>query len=397
MKRINTALVFLLCFPSLTTTAFAAVRRDVTTCTSPGADPTGITDSASAIQACLDGTGSEAAAIYFPPGTYKIGSTLTVGANYTTLYSDSWATARLQFAGCGDLVRYQKAGGGISFNGGIRGLWLSGDGHCSQTAVHLVDTSWMVIEDSPIYPFNDSLEGSVGIKTEGREGFNLRNVQIQANMPMVLGQNPNNPYLDVDHFHFENVYSIVKGTVSQHWHITLENGVVVTSMTVDGQNPFVGGCGVLKWITTTPAPPSVSSHLRLANIRHEQMSSGCDKQIDIEQNSSRPLYQLIIDNVRLEGPYPTSANAIYTNYVNGISVRDTSYPNNAAPNPNNANFINANNALWIELNNNYVTPYGGKVKTSPIGAWKAGPYRGKDCCDPPGTRTLDSGVWGAVP
>lgn len=117
---------------------------------------------------------------------------------------------------------------------------------------------------------------------------------------------------------------------------------------------MAGGCGILQWVTTS-APTSISYHLKLENIRHEQMTSGCDREIDIEQPAGFHLQSLRIGNVRLEGPYPTSGNAIYTNHVGSLTVKDTSYSNNGSSS-NHANFINPNNALYIKLENNYITP-----------------------------------------
>ena len=372
--------------------SIAFSKVDVTNCTVGahklgGAIASDIKDDTAAIQACLDAAGSEAA-VYFPPGNYVISSTLIVTNNNVTLYSDTRSSAQLSFQGCGDLIRFARGTQQIS-NNGIKGLWLHGDGHCVQTGVHYRDQSWGSLEDVQIDGFVNGIAGSsIGLQVDGREGFNARNLRIIANLPIVIGRNPNHPYLDADHVHLENIYSTVEGP---NWHVTLRDGVTVTNMTLDGANPLAGGCGILKWVTTTP-PPSVSVHLVLAGIRHEQQYPGCDRQIDIELPASRPLQEFKVDNSRLEGPYTAGHNAIYLRSVDSISIVDTSYPNPASATTN-ANFINASGARAIYLANNYLTPFGGKIVTaSPVLQWTSGPFGGKDCCDPPGVRTLDSGT-----
>ena len=130
----------------------------------------------------------------------------------------------------------------------------------------------------------------------------------------------------------------------------------------------------------------------LAGIRHEQQYPGCDRQIDIELPATRPLQEFKVENSRFEGPYIPGHKAIYLRSVDSISVVDTSYPNQASVTAK-ANFINAAGARTIYLANNYITPLGGKIITaSPVLQWRSGPFGGKDCCDPPGVRTFDSGI-----
>src|SRR5262245_38080829 len=102
--RVLGLLISLVVFPALTTTVDAGTRQDVTAC---GADPTGAADSAPAIQNCINFAGRDGV-VYFPAGQYKIGSTVTVSNHGVTLYSDSPSAAKLNFSGCGDLLKFSK-------------------------------------------------------------------------------------------------------------------------------------------------------------------------------------------------------------------------------------------------------------------------------------------------
>jgi hypothetical protein len=70
-----------------------------------GADPTGVVDSSNEIQAAL--TASDG--VYFPPGTYKITSTLNIKRG-NRLYGDDFAVTTLQFWDCDGL----KSAAGIN-------------------------------------------------------------------------------------------------------------------------------------------------------------------------------------------------------------------------------------------------------------------------------------------
>jgi hypothetical protein len=83
-----------------------------------GADPTGVSDSTSAIQACLD-TGGANASIYFPVGTYLLSATLT-GAAGQHLYGDGVnQTVLRRFTDYGDTLYFANIG-----SGSIRKMWF---------------------------------------------------------------------------------------------------------------------------------------------------------------------------------------------------------------------------------------------------------------------------------
>jgi len=373
--------------------AFAFGKKDVTKCNalSPNAIPNDDVDDSAAIQTCLNNAGSEVA-IYFPPGVYTFNSGITVGQNNVTLYSDGVATAQLRYVGCnGDLIRFDH-GTQTSFRGKIRNLSLVGNDLCTQTAIHGRDTSWLSIEDVQIQDFTDpGSENSVGVQNDGREGFNIRNTLIIANNPIVMGKNPNYNTIDVDHVHIENVYSIIPNGGTR-WHVTLNDNVFVSNMMIDGANPFVGGCGILKWVVTNPNPAQgISSHLKISGVRTEQQAATCaeKKNIFISLPVNRNLQQLIIENNLLGGPsngFPTGHTAIDLTNVDSITVSDTTYFNAS----NRSKLINATGAKYIRLENNYFY-LTSQIVAAPL-VWIEGPWGGKDCCNPPGTRSPDSGI-----
>jgi hypothetical protein len=351
-----------------------------------GADPSGVKDSAPGLNACM--AERSQAALYFPPGDFRLNSTVTISGHNVTLYSDSRATATLWAYGCGDTLRFSNGMQEI-FNDSIRNLQIYGKGKCAQTAVHVVDGSWFEIDNVQILGFDDAKELSVGVRTEGREGFRLTNTNIQANLPVSMGVNPNHAYLAADHTHIADLYSIVTGAKARNYHILLDSGVVVTNMTVDGQNAFARGCGILNWISTTPSV-SVSYMLKISNLRFEQQSSDCGAQVDIEQPLGRPLQELLIENVA----FNPSPNALRLANVDSTTI---AYSRNSSPIA--GHLLDATNLLFLELRNNTVTPVNDKIFVDGhdlevgYGHWVIGPARGKHCCQPDNVRSLDSGTW----
>jgi hypothetical protein len=351
-----------------------------------GADPAGVRDSSPGLNACI--AGRSQAALYFPPGDYRLNSTVAISGHNVTLYSDARATATLRAYGCGDAFRFSSGTQEI-FNDSIRNLQIYGTGSCPQTAVHVVDGSWFEIDNAQILGFDDARELSVGVRTEGREGFHLTNSNIQANLPVSMGANPNHPYIAADHVHIADLYSIVTGAKAQNYHISLDSGVVITNMTIDGQNPFARGCGILKWIKKA-APVSVSYMLKISNLRFEQQSAGCGAQVDIEQPLDWPLQELLIDNVA----FNPSPNAVRLVNVDSVTIAHSRNPSPVA-----GHLLDATNLLFLELRNNTVTPLSDKIFVDGrdleggYGHWVLGPARGKHCCEPDGVRSMDSGTW----
>jgi hypothetical protein len=96
-----------------------------------GADTTGVNDSTEAIQAALDAVPANGGQVYFPPGTYKVTSTLTATWN-TILQGNGWGTQIISHV-TGDTIVMSNpttASGNYSTqevqSGGLRDLMIDG-------------------------------------------------------------------------------------------------------------------------------------------------------------------------------------------------------------------------------------------------------------------------------
>jgi hypothetical protein len=133
---------------SLTKVTYSMIQGAVTNVLDYGADPTGVADSTSAIQSAIDDT--RLGTVYFPPGTYKVTDTITIGTDGTTtavnlvgsqpdgpMASFIWASI-IDASTLGAVPLFEV--GGLALNcdaTAIVGLKLQGPGQNGATAVKL--------------------------------------------------------------------------------------------------------------------------------------------------------------------------------------------------------------------------------------------------------------------
>jgi hypothetical protein len=132
-----------------------------------GADPTGASDSTSAIQRALSAAiGAGGGVVYLPVGKYKTTSTITGNVSNTPvliLGDLAWGT-RIDFAGSGDCLRLYDSsdyGARTSHGSGISGLTIDGSGAGARSAgLHAGDILQFGCD---ITVQNFSASGSIGI------------------------------------------------------------------------------------------------------------------------------------------------------------------------------------------------------------------------------------------
>lgn len=115
---------------SLTKVSYSMISGAVANVLDYGADPTGTSDSTSAIQAAIDVNG----AVFLPTGTYKTASTLTL-ANKTQLYGEGSSTV-INYTGSGDAIYSTSNGLGNNYKTISQLKIIAAN---SNTAIHIVD------------------------------------------------------------------------------------------------------------------------------------------------------------------------------------------------------------------------------------------------------------------
>lgn len=138
---------------SLTKTSYSMIKGAPLNVLDFGADPTGVADSTTAIQACLNAGGANAA-IRFPRGTYLVSATLNGFAGQHLMGDGVNQTVIQRYGNYGDTLRFTNIG-----SGSVRGMWFV---HSSSPAVgfttlankattgahlHILNGQGVIIED----------------------------------------------------------------------------------------------------------------------------------------------------------------------------------------------------------------------------------------------------------
>lgn len=308
---------------SLTKATFSMIKGAPCNVIDFGADPTGLADSTSAIQAAID-TGKDS--IYIPEGTYKVTSTITVSGSYVHVYGAGKGATTILFAPTANGICFKFSDGATMMTGGsIKGLrFYSNDSTYAKTALNIIDVDDFSIEDIIISGsvnvggtnFWTGGTASTGIKIQGRDQTTVRKLDIAADLPINIADNPNNS-IDIDHFHFSDCYLLANANPI----IKVESGVNLTNVTFDGYQAWNLGTDGFSWIDTTST--SNSYNLSFHNVRGEQGSSTSAYLFNIQQNSN--LQNLSFDNIYLAN----DRNGFYLRNVQSLQLSNVFFDGSA--------------------------------------------------------------------
>lgn len=288
--------------------AFNQINGNVVSVLDYGADPTGVADSTAAIQAAIDSLGTSAGTVYFPSGVFKVTSTIRVKYDRQHLVGSGMYSTEIRFAPtandvCFHFEKYSGAPSSVLVQGSIKDLSIySTDSTYEKTAIDLIDTGGYEVANIVVGGsvavgstglWSNGVNGaSIGIKTNGREAGVFNYLYIAADIPINLADNPNST-LDVDHFHFSNLYLLGGDGVSlTNPLFKIESGVNIQNLTLDGFQAWVGGGAGFSYVDTTTTQSS--QQITIKNVRHETGLNPALHMIRIEHNTA--VNQLVIDN-----------------------------------------------------------------------------------------------------
>ncbi len=242
-----------------------------------GAVGDGSTDDAPAINRAFSVSSNGYMNIYAPGSTYLVSSTLTIDSNRLNFVGDGIDITIIQFAPvANDVCLHVGNGASIIGGGRIKDMsFYSADTTYTKTAIQLSDIQTYEISNIRIYGAEDApttnLWGggdSIGLQTMGRDNHSLNNLEIQANIPIKISDNPNST-IDIDHYDFHNLYLIGDDTNPL---ITVDDGVNLTSVTFGGKQAWVLGAHGFYWNDTTSSQASIG--LYFYNVRLENGQTG---------------------------------------------------------------------------------------------------------------------------
>jgi len=260
-----------------------------------------------------------------PPGNYVIRDTIVVSHDLVNLVGAGRSSTLLIFAPAmpGAAIRFSKpatCNGGAApcgdiVRGSLKGLSLyTHDATVAKIGIDLVAVSEMVVEDVTIG--GDGSAGawsgggnSIGLRVRGHDVSSFSKLTISADTSISIETNPlvyaNGTFpIDIDHFHFSDLYLIGNG----HPCIDIGDNVVLTQVTFDGREAWVRGTYGLRWVNTRAQ--LASNGLYISNLRTEQGTEPNAYSISIASSLAQ------IQNVMVTGLYADPGR-------NGIYLRGT--------------------------------------------------------------------------
>lgn len=324
---------------SLTKVSYSMINGAQLNVLDYGADPTGVADSTSAIQAAIDAVPTQGGTVYIPAGLYLVNSTITVAKSFVNVVGDGGQASLLKFMPSTDgtaclevksaLTPLPSPGGSaVIFGGIIRGLgFTSADNTYKKVALRCWDISSYIIDDIYIrgtvevsgvgYFWTDPTHNSYGIVFRGREATNVTNIKIYADYPLYLGTNPNWPDIDVDHFRFENLYLVG----NERPGVVIQSGVNLTQVEFAGYFIIAHCTYGIYWYDTEST--TVSNGLTIRNLRFEQGTDDAAYIVYISHNYA--LQEFRIENSYLGASPTREVNGIYLRKCQDVMVSGTYY------------------------------------------------------------------------
>lgn len=252
-----------------------------------------------ALQAALDCTAGPITVTLLPNKTYALVTGVTVKYHRSWIIGGGKNSTIITFTptGTASCITFDLTGASAGVQCGIRGIGFTGAGDQIKTAIELVNTEEVTIEDIAVGTWTDATYACIGIHSKGKHMAKIRNNTISADIPIQISQNTNRATegnIDCDHYWLENNYLISdnRGATSTNANILIDSGVNLTNLKIDGGAWHLGGYG-LKWVDTGTSQAGINMSIK--NVRYEQNTYADGYILDIEHNFA--LQNLTIENL----------------------------------------------------------------------------------------------------
>ena len=191
----------------------------------------------------------------------------------------------------------------------------SSDTTYPKTALMVRDGFAFELSNVAITSWHDTSNLSVGFLTNGRSNYNVHDIYINADSPLVLGKNPNQYYdEDLDHFHFFNLNLVANGNPD----ITVLSSVSFSNTIFDGYEAWVAGTHGF-YFNDVSSVAMASHGLVIDNARWEQSTNTAGYLIYISMSPGVTNLQ----GVYLKNLYDgrgASSITVHGIYMRGINV-----------------------------------------------------------------------------
>jgi hypothetical protein len=271
----------------------------------------GITDDTQAINNALAAVSAQGGTVILPDSNYKVTGPLTISRHGTRIVGAGDKATQISFAPssaavCFDFVKT----GELLSNCAIRNLKIVGSGSAQKIGIRAVDTTRMHIEHVVMSGMTGNT--SIGIQLKGREFTHVGWVEIYADRPMSIEDNPNNT-IDCDMAHFQDLALVALEPTESCVYIA--PNINLTNLVMSGTNSMAQGVHGIYWPTSESGPTSLS--LRLSNIRREQSDDEDGYAVYIDHYT----HIAILENIKAD----SSARGFYLRNTRFVDIRDCMY------------------------------------------------------------------------
>lgn len=241
--------------------------------------------------------------LHVPKANWTLSGTFTADGQRMNIFGDGANVSTFVFnpASADVAIEYNNPAAGGMYQGSIEGIGFTSGNTVDKTAIRLVNCADTTIQRIGIPGSAWQGNGSIGIKTEGRQTLRIIECQIVCARPIVFGQNAAFTSLNTDHYlvdHCELTTSLSTGI-----NIEFESNVMHTNTTLRNL-ALTGGKYGIYWNATSSVGASYA--MNIENIRTEQGADATGYSIYLA-DSTQTLQTLTIRNAMLD----SARNGIY--------------------------------------------------------------------------------------
>jgi hypothetical protein len=274
-------------------------------------------DDTAAIQAAINSVAASGGQVYFPAGTYKITSTITISTKGVHLIGDGQNATFINFIPTAiDICFLWDEGDAVIYQGSIKQMtFYSDDTTYAKYAIQIVDVSGFVIRDvGTQFPhWSDTSGGSVFLVIAGREHIWVQDIYAFADRPLVINKIPA-PHtasgIGLDQTNFHNVYF---AAMSANPVVEIGDATNISQVSFTGTQSWVGGTYGLYWNDTTSV--GVSAGLVISNVRLEQGSDATKHAFYISHNTG-------VQNFTVYNGYSGDRAGFYLRKCDSVNIVD---------------------------------------------------------------------------
>lgn len=269
----------------------------------------GVADDTAAIQAAITSL-TNGGICYFPRGTYKLTSTITIGISGTLLLGEKARASIISFipSGAGAAFSFTAGASTLSYCGIHNLEFTSTDTTTAKDMVRVSDVSFF--EAKGLVAIDGAWKGntSVGLRLRGREEIRIRDCQLYSDKPIVVEANPNFATYMLDHSSVEDSALVVTSSLTNAC-VDFTGTSAITNIAFR-KVAFVRGGGAIKCNLSSA---TASQNIEIVNCRSEQTAGTTQNSLDFS-NSGGGFIQGLAVRIFLFDPS-----------LNGVKLRNCSY------------------------------------------------------------------------